>query len=223
MDILLVRHGESEGNRDKRLQGSCDKPLTDQGRAQARRLGAWLKARGAQIDAAYCSPLMRASETAQIVTQTAGLPEPTVLDTAGEIHVGSLEDMAIEEIVAAHPAFLGRRLASLGDFSAYGGESHDDVMARVRRTVDRLLASHKEREERVLLVAHGGFNFHFTKALLCDPVPRLNMIRWGNCTATLIRLRERRGHYIGELTWHVPNELMGPAEEVAEADALFPE
>jgi len=222
MDILLVRHGESEGNRDQKLQGSIDKPLTDKGRGQARRLGAWLKARGARVDASYCSPLMRANETAKLVTETAELPAPTVLESVAEIHAGSLEDMTRDEIVAAHPAFMGRRLSSLGDFSAYGGESHDDVMARVRRTIDRLTSSHRERADRVLLVAHGGFNFHFTKALLCDPVPRLNMMRWGNCTASLIRLRERRGHYIGELTWHVPNELMVTADEAAASDALFP-
>jgi len=221
MDILLVRHGESEGNRDQKLQGSSDKPLTDKGRGQAKRLGAWLAARGARVDAAYCSPLSRAKETAAIITETAGLPEPTVLADVAEIHAGSLEDMTRDEIVDAHPEFLGRRLSSLGDFSDFGGESHADVMARVDRTIERFTEAHRHDRHRVLLVAHGGFNFHFTKALLCDPVPRLSMVRWGNCTATLIRLRERRGHYIGELTWHVPVELMTTPETIATEDALF--
>ncbi|MEM1029231.1 MAG: histidine phosphatase family protein [Myxococcota bacterium] len=222
MDILLVRHGESEGNRDHKLQGSSDKPLTDKGRGQARQLGRWLRERGARVDAAYCSPLRRAAETAAIVADAADFPAPTPLASAVEIHAGSLEDLGREEIVARHPDFMGRRLSSLGDFSAYGGESHDDVMKRVQRTTAFLSEHHRDAAERVLLVAHGGFNFHFAKALLCEPVPRLNMLRWGNCTATLIRMRERRGQFIGELNWHIPVELMAAPSDIVAAGALFP-
>ena len=210
MDILLVRHGQSEGNRDERLQGSSDFPLTDLGREQARRLGAWLRERELPCEATYCSPLLRAKETAHIVTELAGLPAPEELRDVAEIHAGALENMTREEIVAAHPEFADRRLSSLGDFSDYGGESYDDVMDRVRRTIETLEARHRAGAHRLLLVAHGGFNYHFTKTLLCDPVPRLCMLRWGNCTVTLLRMRERRGHYIGELAWHVTNELMAP-------------
>jgi broad specificity phosphatase PhoE len=209
MDILLVRHGQSEGNRDEKLQGSSDMPLTDLGREQAQRLGGWLRDRELGCDASYCSPLKRAKETAQIVARLAGYPAPEELADVAEIHAGNLENMSREEIVAAHPEFADRRLSSLGDFSDYAGESYDDVMARVRRTIEHLEARHRAGAHRLLLVAHGGFNYHFTKALLCDPVPRLCMLRWGNCTVTLLRLRERRGHYIGELSWHVTNELMG--------------
>jgi broad specificity phosphatase PhoE len=208
MDILLVRHGQSEGNRDERLQGSCDMPLTERGRTQARRLGAWLQQRNIGCDASYCSPLSRAKETAAIVTRLAELPAPEVLESTAEIHAGTLENMTREEIVAAHPGFTDRRLSSLGDFSDYGGESYGDVMARVEQTVELLFARHRASAHHVLIVAHGGFNYHFTKRLLCEPVPRLCMLRWGNCTATLLRMRERRGHYIGELSWHVTNELM---------------
>lgn len=208
MDILLVRHGQSEGNRDGRLQGRTDMPLTDLGREQARRLGDWLARRKVACDATYCSPLARAKETADIVTGGARLPTPVVMDSTAEIHAGSLENMTRDEIVAAHPEFRDRRLSSLGDFSAYGGESYDDVMARVDQTIETLFARHRESAHKVLIVAHGGFNFHFTKTLLCDPVPRLCMLRWGNCTVTLLRMRERRGQYIGELSWHVTNELL---------------
>ncbi len=213
MDLLLVRHGQSEGNRDERLQGTSDMPLTELGRDQARRLGRWWRRHGTSCDAAYCSPLSRAHETATIISNLADLPTPELLPSAAEISAGSLENLTREEIVAAHPNFAERRLSSRGDFSAYGGESHDDVMARVHETLVLLYARHREPAHNVILVAHGGFNHHFAKALLCDPVPRLCMLRWGNCTATMLRLRERRGQYIAELAWHVTNELMVTAPQ----------
>ena len=211
MEILVVRHGQSEGNRDARLQGSSDFPLTEKGRDQARRLGAWLRHQAFEIDATYCSPLLRAKETAAIAVEAAGLPTPTELADLTEIHAGSLENLTREEIIAAHPDYADRPLSSLGDFSDYGGESYPALMARVGRVAELLMERHRASEHKVLVVAHGGFNFHFTKSLICDPVPRLCVLRWGNCTATLLRMRERRGQFIAELTWHITNELMASA------------
>jgi broad specificity phosphatase PhoE len=63
----------------------------------------------------------------------------------------------------------------------------------------------------VLIVGHGGINFQLLKLLICEPVPRVCILRMGNCGVTLVRMRERRGRYLGELVWHVPLELMGAA------------
>ena len=104
---------------------------------------------------------------------------------------------------------MERPLIHTGDFADYGGESYDDVQARVRRVLTRLEAQHRVPEERVLLVGHGGFHYQLTKALICEPVPRVAILKFGNCTTTLLRLRERRGLYLGEVVFHVPVELMG--------------
>jgi hypothetical protein len=61
----------------------------------------------------------------------------------------------------------------------------------------------------VLLVGHGGFHFQLAKSLICEPVPRVCILRITNCAATLIRLRERHATYMGELLWHIPVDLMG--------------
>ena len=61
----------------------------------------------------------------------------------------------------------------------------------------------------MLLVGHGGINFQLLKLMICEPVPRVCIVRMGNCSATLVRLRQRRDRYIGEVAWHVPIELMG--------------
>src|ERR1700755_1893717 len=98
MDILLVRHGESTGNLAGRLQGHFDAPLTDLGRAQAARAGAWLKARGLRWSTAYASPLARARDTAAIIAETTGYPEAILDDDLKEVAVGRLEGMTREEI-----------------------------------------------------------------------------------------------------------------------------
>ncbi len=207
MYIMLLRHGESEGNAQGRMQGRRDYPLTPLGRRQAMRAGAFIAAQG-PFAAVYTSPLRRASETAAIVAAQGVSPPPIVEDDLHELAAGLLEGMNEAEICAAYPAFMERSLTETGDFSEYGGESYEGVQARVRGVMARLEARHRSHEERVLLVGHGGFHYQLLKALLCEPVPRVCILKIGNCATSLLRLRERRGLYLGELLFHIPVELM---------------
>ena len=70
--LLLVRHGETDWNAEGRLQGHTDRPLSDYGRRQARRLAEELE--GEELEAIYSSDLARAHETAEIVGERLGLP-----------------------------------------------------------------------------------------------------------------------------------------------------
>jgi len=215
MNIFLVRHGESEANAAGRLQGRLDVPLSERGQAQARQLGAWLAERRIRWDVVYSSPLLRARQTADIVREAVGGPEVRVEADLAEVSVGRLEGLGREEIVAKHPDFLKRSITDLADFSAYGGESYDELQTRIGGLRQRFIERHRESADSILVVAHGGVNFQLIKAMICEPVPRVCIVRMGNCSATRIRLRERRGVFLGELVWHVPIDLMG---EVASAD-----
>ena len=208
MEIMLLRHGESQGNAQGRMQGRRDYPLSPLGQDQAARAGAFLASQG-PFAAVYASPLKRAFETASIVATQGVRPEPVVDQDLHEIAAGSLEGMNETEIRAAYPVFMERSLTETGDFSDYGGESYADVQARVKRVMARVEGGHREAEERVLLVGHGGFHYQLAKSLLCEPVPRVCILKMGNCTVSLLRLRERRGLYMAELVFHVPVELMG--------------
>ncbi|MEI9950844.1 MAG: histidine phosphatase family protein [Pseudomonadota bacterium] len=209
MEIMLLRHGESEGNAQGRMQGRRDYPLSALGREQAARAAAFIAASGLALNAVYSSPLKRAFETASIVAAMGVRPAALVDEDLPEIGAGSLEGLNEAEIRAAHPEFMHRPLSETGDFAAYGGESNADVQARLTRLMARLEARHRLAEERVLLVGHGGFHYQLVKALLCDPIPRVCILKFGNCTVSLLRMRERRGLYMGELVFHVPVELMG--------------
>jgi broad specificity phosphatase PhoE len=84
--IVLVRHGETDWNRDNRFQGHADPPLNDNGRAQARVLAAELRTQ--RFAAAYTSPLRRAAETAAILADGLGL-EAVPETSLKEVDVGS--------------------------------------------------------------------------------------------------------------------------------------
>jgi probable phosphoglycerate mutase len=209
MELLVVRHGESVANVEGRMQGRLDSVLSERGRAQATVLGNWLAARGVTWHAAYASPLTRAFETAEIVTRITNGPTPTIDPDLAEVHAGSLEGLTRDEIASRHPDYMQRGIDDLADFSEFGGESYDDIQARIGRLCDRWFGSHRAAEDRVLIVAHGGINFQLVKSLVCRPVPRVCILRFGNCTIANLRLRERRGTYMGEVQWHLPVELMG--------------
>jgi broad specificity phosphatase PhoE len=115
---------------------------------------------------------------------------------------------------------MQRGLEGLGDFSEYGGESYDDMQRRVEQLCARIFDKHSAAGERVLLVSHGGLLFQLAKHLICVPVPRVAILRFGNCTASLIRMRERRGLWLGELVWHLPIELFSEEKE-RDVGALF--
>jgi broad specificity phosphatase PhoE len=209
VEILLVRHGESVGNAQDRMQGHSDFPLSETGRTQARRLGAWLAERGLGWERLYASPLRRAAETARLVHEAAGGPSPEFEPALVELRAGALEGLTFEEIAEKFPSYSSRALGSLGDFEEYGGESYAGVQARAAALREKLEARHRAGAERVLLVGHGGFNYQLLKQLVCEPVPRVCIVKMGNCSVTHVRLRERRGTFMGELVFHVPVELMG--------------
>lgn len=191
------------------MQGRSDFPLTELGRAQAKKLGAWLSGLGLEWHALYASPLARAWETAALVRAGAGGPEPVPEPGLAEVHAGELEGLSYVEIVERYPSYTSRGVGGIGDFAEFGGESYGEVQARAADVFRRLEAKHRGHAERVVCVGHGGLNFQLLKQLICEPVPRVCIVRMGNCSATLVRFRERRGTFMGEIVWHVPVELMG--------------
>ena len=138
--LLLVRHGETDWNRERRWQGWADPPLNDTGRAQARALAEELG--GTPFDAVYASDLRRASETAELLAEPHGVP--VVLDPGlREIDVGSWSGLTHEEITARFP-----------DGVRPDGETREQHVGRVLAAVERIARAHTGG--RVLVVTHGG-------------------------------------------------------------------
>jgi broad specificity phosphatase PhoE len=145
--IVLVRHGETDWNREHRYQGHADTALNEAGRQQARELVDALRPEGVTL--VYTSPLRRASETATIVAGHLGL-EARELEALREIDVGDWQGLTIDEVRLRFPEH-----ADVGWHAGWpNGETHDELSARV---VPALLAlDDAHRGERILGVTHAG-------------------------------------------------------------------
>jgi broad specificity phosphatase PhoE len=175
--ILLARHGETDWNLQRRVQGHSDTPLNETGRAQALALAETLD--DAELDAVYASDLARARDTAQVVADRKGLPV-TVLPELRERNFGTWEGLTDDEILARFPA---ARTASWGD-----AETKEELAKRVLGALHQIAAAHPGG--RVLIVTHGGP----VRALLVESgLDRRGPI--GNCSLYEVRLRD--GRFVG--------------------------
>jgi broad specificity phosphatase PhoE len=121
VDILLIRHCESIGNSEKKLQGWFDSPLTEKGRGQAEDLAG--KLAGCGIEHLYSSPLSRARATAEVLAVRIGCTLE-ILELLREIDVGDAEGLTIDEVENMYPHHVRDLLQkSRGDASLPGGET----------------------------------------------------------------------------------------------------
>lgn len=149
-EIWLVRHGQTDWNLEGRLQGQLDVPLNDTGLEQARKLAATLQ--GKRFGALYSSDLLRARQTAEIVSGVVHLP--VNLDRRlREISQGQFEGMLFSEVVAKFEDALTDRSRNPVHSRLPGGESVAELAARVKECLNEIacLKIHKP----VLVVAHG--------------------------------------------------------------------
>jgi broad specificity phosphatase PhoE len=183
--IVLVRHGETDWNRDNRFQGHADPPLNQTGRAQALTFACGIQ--GERFAAIYTSPLRRAYETAAILSTQLGL-EPVPDEALKEVDVGSWSGLTREEVEVRFPAGYARWLE-------YGhgwddGESYDELGERVVAGLLGIAAQHPD--QRVLAVTHGG---PIRSALAAaDRVPfeeaRRSIDVIGNCAVVGLAVRD---------------------------------
>ncbi|MCB1186350.1 histidine phosphatase family protein [bacterium] len=207
MPVILIRHGQSEGNLKRIFQGSLDYPLTDLGRDQARSVGKWLEQRGLHFDAVYSSPLSRAHETARILGGQTGNTEIHAHDMLREIHGGELEGLTHEQCIAKFPAYAERKLPEGADFSNYGGESYGQVNVRIMQFIEFIQQRHSEPDS-ILIVAHGGTLYQLFKRWCGWPVPTHFFVGMSNCVMICLEQREVLGHLGAQLKWMLPMELL---------------
>ncbi|MDX1623688.1 MAG: histidine phosphatase family protein [Gemmatimonadota bacterium] len=150
--ILLVRHGETEWNREDRWQGSgSDVPLNDRGRNQAREVAEAISGRDAS--ALYSSDLQRALETARIVGDRLGL-EPRVDSAFREMNHGHWEGRTKAEILEGWSAEYHAFEADPRGVRRPGGDSYGDLADRLWPALEEVADRH--RAARAIVVTHGG-------------------------------------------------------------------
>lgn len=167
--LYLVRHGETIFNKQHRIQGACDSPLSQEGISQAKKTKVFFESRGIVFDHAYASTQERASDTLECITS-----QPyTRLKGLKEWNFGLFE---------GEHDYLNPKLdplkGSYGDyFVAYGGESDVQVQQRVNETL--LHTMRKDQHNKVLVVSHGGAIFMFLKKWVEEDI--VKSVPFKNC------------------------------------------
>ena len=148
--ITLVRHGESVGNAENRMQGHADYPLSDRGRAQALALAQRFRSEAITFDHVIASPLSRALETGRIIAAALGLAHPEPDPLWLERDVGNRSGMTWDEIRQHFPE---PELAGPDDAIAGSGESDQDLFVRGTQALDSIL---RRPPARYLVASHGA-------------------------------------------------------------------
>lgn len=189
VEVLAIRHGESEWNAAGRWQGQADPPLTVHGRAQARRAGRML-ADGPAFDGIVASDLQRAAETAAIIGQVIGTQRPRLDQRFRENHAGEWQGMTRAEIERDWPGYLdveGR---------PPGFELDASTVARMHEGIVDAAAS-LAAGSRLLVVGHSGAIRSLRRAVGGDDVRIANL---------------------GGFWFHVDGDTIIPGEPVALLD-----
>ena len=155
--LYLLRHGQTEFNVKKLVQGRCDSPLTDLGRQQAKMAAAWLKAHNVTPDKVVSSPLGRTMDTASLVATELLSPDAAVEPCEGIIErsYGTFEE-------GPHDALPTDVWDPGEDLVPYGGEGSQALQARMVNTLTTLISA--EDTKTLLAVSHGSASRQFIKA-----------------------------------------------------------
>ena len=153
--LYLVRHGEADSNREGRIGGWSDAPLTVLGHRQAERAAVELARRAPTR--LVTSDVERARQTAAAIAAVTGL-DPTFEPGLRERSLGVLDGLLFEEARSRHPELWQRMMARDNSVVPEGGETAEVVYRRVSEAIGRLVRDHAG--ERIAVVTHGLALFH---------------------------------------------------------------
>ncbi len=150
--LYLIRHGQTDSNNSKQLQGRMDYPLNAKGIQQSYALAAYL--RPVHLDAIYCSSMLRARMTAAPLAMDHNLPYRCT-DLLQEMSFGKWEGLPLDEINRRWPEEMKLFLTRPGDWQSPGGESFAQAVERGRQALDYIFAQ-EGHDKDIAIVSHGG-------------------------------------------------------------------
>ncbi len=178
--LILLRHGESTGNVERRLQSRAPYPLTETGRRQSASLAERLRPEG--IDALYTSPAARACETGERIAAVAGLAA-RVLDEVGEYDFGEIADLTMSEISERRPDWVAAFREGRPPPDVEGEEGEDRFRERACAALWALVERHPA--ETVAVVTHSWVISVFCQSALGVERPP-GFFRFDNCSITVV-------------------------------------
>jgi broad specificity phosphatase PhoE len=210
--LYLIRHGESEWNRQSRIQGYLDSDLSELGRKQARRIGKRLAREN--IQQAVTSNATRAADTCWIAIKEFDKPVP-VHETAGlrEINLGVWEGVKASELRRKTPEAVELWLRRPSRVRIEGGERLSTFRTRVRKEMNRVLEAHNGKNLAVF--THGGVICSYLTSLLgmkLDDIWRFK-IGNGSITKVIFPMEQARIEILGDV--HHLEGVMRPLDQVS--------
>lgn len=180
MDILVIRHGESEANKARVVTGHIDYALTDKGRKQARLVSKWLNEHH-DIDRIYTSPLIRALETAKTIADECHI-EINVEDDLIDHDAGQLSGLTYD--VATKKSKNTKRFPHK---SVFEEETKIEYRMRVERVVSKILCDNSS-DSTIVVVSHGGTIVQFLRAFMQLPMNTNVSMLTGNTGISHLKL-----------------------------------
>jgi broad specificity phosphatase PhoE len=186
--VLLIRHGQSEGNAEGRFGGHTATPLSSRGRRQAIATARALA--NEKLTAIYSSDLPRAIETARPLAKIAHL-QIQLTEAFRERSVGVMEGLTFEEAAEAHPEQYAALLRQDFEHVLSGGESYRQLLDRARRKLDEAIEVNKGG--RIAVFSHTGticiLSLHLMGALDAPDLKPV-WIATSNCGVSRFELRD---------------------------------
>lgn len=164
IELIAVRHGETDFNADRRMQGHLDVPLSETGRVQAQAAAARLA--DEPIDKIYSSDLQRALETARIIREGREIELVTDLRLR-EFHMGTFQGMTLSEAREKHGDAWERFFIHDADFALPGGQSRNQKQVEIASFMEEVVRS--QAGGRMLVVTHGGILIAMLRHVLGIP------------------------------------------------------
>lgn len=207
--LILVRHGETDWNRQLRFQGQVDVPLNATGREQALRVARRL-AEG-EVHRVISSDLSRAWQTAEPLAEMLarrGAPEPLQLPSLREQSFGVVDGMSVDEIKRQHPAAWNQWVGFDADHAFDGGESTRHFHARVLHGLRTLVDGHGG--QTLVVVTHGGVLDMVWRTARAQSLhgPRQTHIPNGGVNQVQVLVQDN-GHQLQILDWACIAHLEG--------------
>ncbi len=203
--LLIIRHGETNSNKNSKMMGQSEVPLNEIGRQQAKLCGLYLLKTKIQIKAFYSSTLLRARETAEIIAKEMNLDKKIqYISDLTERSFGELEGKSYSDVRNQ----LNNKNGNLDiTIKPPNGESALEFYARVKSGIENILkAEDWEVDDIIVLLTHGGTIRHILGYLFCEKDNKYNdfPVDPENCSLTLLNIDKngKRGSRIEYLNYY---------------------
>ncbi|MBQ1628440.1 MAG: histidine phosphatase family protein [Treponema sp.] len=191
MNIYFMRHGETDWNSIRKIQGSTDIPLNQNGIDLAEKVSKAVYEKGLIFDSVYSSPLQRALKTAQIMTSHYDV-EIKIDPRIKEFLFGQAEGVTYDEL-RVNPKFSSLKnwfLDPANYHAELGAESYEDFFGRINDFLETEIKPLEGKAENVLIVCHGGVVRGLFKVMCGWSIEHFAQVKIPNCGLNLVSLKD---------------------------------